>query len=188
MKLYLVSTNRHKYKEMSAILKNFGVTLMQKELDLEEPDLGSLEKVAEHKAWQAYRAVHKPVVAEDTGVYFDAYKNFPGVFAKRTYLALGFSGLTALIRGANNKKAHFKTSVSYYDGRTMKTFSGVLRGKLVEKPVSIQKDRMPYEKLFIPNGFKKALVNIPLKEKNMVSHRALATRKLGKWVSRRPKK
>ena len=43
-------------------------------------------------------------------------------------------------------------------------------------------DRMPYEKIFIPNGFKKAVVEMTQAEKNAISHRAKATKKLGEWL------
>jgi len=169
---------------MKKILKEYSITLKQKKIHLFEPDLKNQEAVAKEKARQAYQKVKKPVIAEDTGVYFEAYNNFPGMLAKRVYLGIGFSGLMALIKKAKNKKAYFLTIVCYYDGKKFKTFEGKLKGKLLDKTVSLEKDRLPYEKLFIPNGSKKALVDIPIEEKNKISHRAIATKKLGKWLNK----
>ena len=183
MRLLLVTGNRHKFDEMSQILKEFGIELVQKEVELIEPDFSSQGRIAEYKALQAFEKFKEPVVCEDTGVYFDGYNNFPGVLAKRVFSGLGFDGLTAIIRATKNRNAHFKTVVSYFDGKTMKSFSGVLRGKLIEKTVSVDKDRLPYEKIFVPEGFSDALVNISLEEKNKVSHRAIATREFGKWLN-----
>jgi len=184
MKLLIATGNQHKVTEMSKIFKEYGVQLKQAEVEMFEPDFDSLKKIAREKARQAFEKLKKPLIAEDTGIYFEAYNNFPGVMAKRVYIGIGFSGLLNLIRHAKNKKCHFKTAVAYYDGKRFKTFSGKLKGKLLDKTVSLQKNRLPYEKLFIPNGFSKALVDIPLEEKNKISHRAIATRKMGEWLSK----
>ena len=125
------------------------------------------------------------MIAEDTGIYFEDYNNFPGVLAKRIFLGLGFDGLSLLIRNGKTRRASFKTTICYCDGKVSKCFSGILKGSLLQKAVSVQKDRLPYEKLFVPDGYSKALVDLPIEEKNMVSHRAQAAHKLGKWLSGR---
>lgn len=187
MQLFIATTNKHKVEEISAILSESGVKLTQRPLKLIEPDSGSLEEIACSKAMQAFAKLKKPVIAEDTGVYFDAYNDFPGILAKRIYLGIGFEGLLALIRRVKDKRAHFGTAICYFDGRVCKTFSGSLKGRLLTRAVSLQKDRLPYEKLFIPQGYSKALVDIPLAEKNRISHRAQAARKLAKWLASRNK-
>ncbi|MBI4210318.1 MAG: non-canonical purine NTP pyrophosphatase [Candidatus Diapherotrites archaeon] len=185
MKLLIATTNRHKVHEISHILAEYGVEVSQLDIEAQEPDLGSLEKIAEHKARQAYSNARRPLIAEDTGIYFDAYDDFPGVFAKRVFLGIGFRGLLALIRAADSKAARFRTAICYYDGRAAKVFSGELKGRLLEHLVSEEKDRLPYEKLFVPDGHSKALVELPHGEKNRISHRAQAARKLGEWLAQR---
>ncbi|HLC92241.1 MAG TPA: non-canonical purine NTP pyrophosphatase [archaeon] len=182
MQIFIATTNRHKVGEISAILSEYGISVKQKSLKILEPDFNSIEEVAKSKAEQAFAKLKKPVIAEDTGVYFDAYHNFPGIFAKRVYEGIGFDGLLSLIRRVKNRSAHFGTAICYYDGKTFKVFSGYLRGKLLLRAVSVDKDRLPYEKLFVPAGYSNALVNLDIKEKNRISHRALATRKLAKWL------
>ncbi len=181
--LLFATGNTHKAGEMSKILEGFGIRLIQKGLDIPEPDLGSIEKVAEHKARQAFAQLGKPVISEDTGVFFDAYHDFPGLLAKRIYLGIGFDGLLALIRAAKNRNARFRTAVCYFDGKTAKTFSGELAGTLLTEAVSVGKNRLPYEKIFVPDGHEDALVDIPIEEKNRISHRAKATRALGEWLA-----
>ncbi len=183
MKLTLATSNRHKFDEMSRILKEeFGIALEQARLDIPEPGLGTIEKVAEYKARCAFEKLQTPLITEDTGFFFHAYNDFPGLLAKRIYLGIGFDGLLALIRAAKDKGAGFRTAVCYFDGKTMKIFSGKLQGTLLSRTVSMEKDRLPYEKLFVPEGFKEALVDIPIEEKNKISHRAKATRALGRWL------
>lgn len=181
--MFIATGNKHKVLEMKLILKEYNINLIQEKLELHEPDLDSQEKVAIEKARQAFEKLKKPVIAEDTGVYFEAYNNFPGIFAKRVYLGIGFDGLLALIRRVKNRAAYFLTVVCYYDGKNFKCFEGKLKGMLLEELVSVDKDRLPYEKIFVPDGFKDALVDISIEKKNEFSHRAIATRKLGEWLS-----
>src|SRR3989344_7102384 len=177
-KLILATTNKHKVVEISAILKEYGYDVRAAKLKIIEPDFDSLEEVAKAKAKQAFEQLGRPVVAEDTGVYFSAYHSFPGQLAKRVYLGIGFKGLTMLIRNAKNKNGYFKTVISFTkDGKHFHTFSGMLHGRFISNVVKPNKNRLPHEKIFIPDGHSKALAEISVHEKNKISHRAQATRK-----------
>lgn len=184
MELFIATTNRHKVAEIGGILREYGVELKHRSLHVAEPDFDSLEEIAKEKARQAFERIKEPVIAEDTGVYFEAYRNFPGALAKRVFLGLGFEGLLALIKRAKERRAHFRTVICYADGAASKCFSGELKGTLLAKAVSVGKDRLPYEKIFMPQGYSTALVDLPLEEKNRISHRAKAARKLGEWLSK----
>ena len=141
-----------------------------------------MEEVAKEKARQAFEKIKKPVIVEDTGVYFEAYNNFPGGLAKRIYKSIGFTGLLALIKAAKNKKAYFRTMICFTpDGKNFRTFEGKLEGTLLNHIVEEEKDRLPYEKIFVPNGQKKALAELTKEEKNKISHRAIAAHKLGQY-------
>jgi XTP/dITP diphosphohydrolase len=175
--------NRHKYEEISSILRGRAKIAMKK-MRLEEPDLGNLEDIALLKAQQAYMKFRKPVIAEDTGVYFSEYNNFPGHMAKRVYGGIGLAGLAALIRDADNRRGFFKTVICYKDSGTEKLFSGIMRGRLLTRPRKKTSDRLPYEKLFVPDGQKKAVVELTIEEKNRISHRAKAARRLGEWLKK----
>ncbi len=186
MELYFVTENKHKFSEMKEMLAACGIKLKQKKMKLQEPDLASQEEVALTKAKQAFAELKRPLIVEDTGVYFNAYRNFPGHLAKRIYESIGFDGLIALIKAAKNKRAYFKTVICYVGKKgKYKIFSGEMRGRLIERVVLPKKDRLPYEKIFVPEGFKKAVVQLSIREKNKISHRAKATTKLGKWLSKR---
>jgi len=186
MKTVFFSTaNKHKVLELSKILSKEGIKVRQIKVEMQEPDLSSIEEVAEIKAKQAFAAIRKPVIAEDTGVYFSAYRNFPGHLAKRVYLGLGFKGLLALVKAAKNRKAFFKSVICFTkDGKRFHSFSGKLGGVLLSRVVKLQKDRLPYEKIFRPKGFKQALAELSIEEKNRVSHRAIAARKFAAWAKK----
>ena len=77
---------------MSKILKPYGIELKRADAQVNESDFETLEESAEDKARKAFQMLKKPIIVEDTGVYFQAYKNFPGLYPKRMYLSLGFKG------------------------------------------------------------------------------------------------
>lgn len=189
MQIFIVTANKHKAREIGKILSAYGIALKQKNLPIAEPCDGSLESVALEKARQAFSQLRKPVIAEDTGIFFRAYNNFPAMLAKRVYLQLGFDGLLALIKAKRNRKAYFRTVICLMWGKgknQRRFFSGECRGTLLAEVVMPKKDRLPYEKIFMPEGRKKAMVELPLSEKNKISHRAEAARKLGRYLKNNP--
>lgn len=179
--IWLASSNQHKFDEMQKIFAEYGIELKQAKIEIIESDLPSLEASAEDKAVKAFAELKKPLIVEDTGVYFSAYNNFPGIYPKRMYLCLGFKGLLKLLEGEKNRKAYFKTVVCYFDGNLKKTFSGELHGLMTEKVHDLDKNVLPYEKIFIPNGKNVTLSSISREEKNSFSHRAIASKKFAEW-------
>jgi len=185
MQATLVSGNKHKFDEMSKKLAPIGIELFWKQASLNEPDGLSLEETAKLKAKQAFELVNGPVVAEDTGVFFDAFENFPGAKAKRFFEELGFDGLLERVNG-KNRAARFVTFVCFTDnGIDFHCFKGEVKGTLTEKVHNLEKDVLPYEKIFIPEGFDCTMSDIPREEKNTFSHRAQATEKFAEWWAER---
>lgn len=181
-KLYFITGNRHKVDEISRILLPIGIELVSKDLKIPEGEFDSIEKVAIDKAKQAFAILKKPLIAEDTGVFFSAYKNFPGIYTKRMYSSLGFKGLLKLLHG-ENRKGLFQSSICFiWKKNSCKVFTGKLYGKFAEKVFEKKADRLPYEKIFKPNVKKTVLVKIPIDEKNKFSHRAIASKKLKEFL------
>lgn len=56
-----------------------------------------------------------PVVVDDSGIFFDAYPNFPGVFSKYMYQSLGIPGLQRLFIDQPNTHVWYQCVLSYMD-------------------------------------------------------------------------
>jgi XTP/dITP diphosphohydrolase len=179
------SSNTEKISEVKKLLGEMGIEVWPIETELFELRSEDQDKVAVGKAKTAYSIIKKSVIAEDTGVYFEAYTNFPGTFPSYMFKALGYGGLLKLLEG-KNRKAHFKTIVAFYDGDELKTFVGICKGKIAEKPDSLQflNPKLPYEAIFIPDGSDKLLSRYSKEEKNLISHRGKAIRAFGRWYLR----
>ncbi len=180
MKLFFATGNKHKVQEINAVLGK-KIHLIQKKIELKEPKSSSIEFIAEKKAEQAFRKLKKPLIVEDTGVYFTALRNFPGTEPKRAFLKLGLNGLLKKLQG-KKRTAFYKTVICFTDGKKKKIFSGKLHGKITEKVFLKEKDVMAYEKIFVPKGKNKVLAFFSRKNKNKFSHRAKAAEKLKKFL------
>ncbi len=180
MKLFVVTGNKDKFKEISLVLKQYGIEHVMKNIELDEIG-NTLEEIAMNKAKEAYRKIRKPLIVDDTGIFFKAYRNFPGIHAKRIYLSIGFEGLLKLLKN-RTKKACFKSIICYCDGKC-RIFSGELRGNIQNKIHfdKFSRERFPYDRIFIPDGFDKPISLMPLNKKIEFSHRAKAVRKFARW-------
>jgi len=182
MNLLFVTNNKWKVREISEVLKEFDISLEQRQKEIPEKELNSIEKIAIDKAKRAFKEFREPLIVEDTGLYFKAYKDFPGTHPKRVFLGIGFDGIFRLLKG-KDPNAFFKSVIVFIDSPTnYKVFSGEMRGKIIQKVKKPKADVMPYDKIFVPKGEKETIAEMPLEKKNSFSQRAIAARKLGKFL------
>ena len=179
MKIYLVTKNQHKVQEISTVMKEFGIEIEQTHEEKYEDKDMTLNEVAEYNVKLFYKKYKKPIVVDDTGVFFKAYPNFPGNQPKRYFQELGYPGLLKKLEG-KNKEAYFKTVVGYYNGANLKTVSGIFECTVDDKVNDPDVDVLPYERILMVNN--KPLSKFSRKDKNKISHRAIAFRKLGEWL------
>ena len=181
MSLLFVTGNKHKFEEMQHALSEFDIVLRHEEMEFVEFSNQNLEQIALSKAKQAFQRFRQPLIVEDTGLYFEAYSNFPGTEPKRAFESLGFEGLLKLLCG-KSRKAYFKTVICFIEPSFNKFFEAEWHGKMASKVVKPNAKGMPYNKIFIPEGMKKTTIELSMDEKNAVCQRAVAARKLGKWI------
>ena len=89
MKLFFVTENDYKFREAQLALQEFGIELVQARFSKTEDKDASLEEVAGSAAAYFAAKLQKPVVVDDTGIFFSAYKNFPGQHPKWLFRAIG---------------------------------------------------------------------------------------------------
>jgi non-canonical purine NTP pyrophosphatase (RdgB/HAM1 family) len=156
-------------------------------MELDEPDLSTSGWIAAHKARDAFARLGCPVVVDDTAIFFDAYRNFPGPFPRRVFARLGFAGLLAKVKN-RARGMRFETHMVYFDGEVSKHVKGIWKGTIAKQPARRKPhDRggFPYERIFIPQGMSVPLSELAIGEKNRFSHRAKAARTLARWLHSR---
>lgn len=180
--LNVVTTNKDKYAEIANSLKINGIE--SKQLSLETIEIGeTLEDIAISKAKQAFEKIKEPVLVDDTGLFFNSYNNFPGVFAKRMYNSLGFEGLFKLLEN-RDRSAMFSTVVCYYDGNELKIFRGDMDGHIDTKVHPRDLEHLPYDSIFVTSDKNVPLCKLTIEERKDISHRAIAVDKFCQWFKK----
>ncbi len=177
MPLYFATSNMAKFSSVQSLYARDGYSITQLNTDCIEPCMDTLEEIAQYKAKEAYEICKAPVLVDDSGFFFDAYQNFPGVRSAWVYKAVGYEGLSAILKG-KIRTAKAKTVVCFtLDGKTFKTFSGEFPGKIIEDfdgSLIPRDERMPYKEIFIPDGYTCTLLDFDTDKLNAIGHRGQA--------------
>jgi XTP/dITP diphosphohydrolase len=118
--------------------------------------------------------------ADDSGLEVDALNNEPGVYSAR------YSGsrdsleniqlVLAKLGGNSNRKARFKTVISLMQDGKNHIFEGLIEGTIrAELSGSMG---FGYDPIFQPNGYDITFAEMDIAEKNKISHRAIALKKM----------
>jgi XTP/dITP diphosphohydrolase len=181
-KILFITTNKHKFDEVRNVLDKFGIEIEQLIMEYEENKEDEMAEVCKKASRNLVEKVNKPLFVEDTGLFFNAYNNFPGPLPKFIFNGIGFDGIFRLLEG-KDRSAYFKTVIGYCEpGSEPVLFEDIMEGEITEKIILPEKDAMPYDHIFVPKDYDKTIVKMDLETKNLFSQRGKATRKLGEFL------
>lgn len=186
----LASQNKHKIREFDKTLARLQDTIGDyRLLSLSEIDFhGDIVEdgtTFEENALIKARTVAKLgyiALADDSGLSVDALGGAPGIFSARYAGAHGDDGannalLLANLAGKDNRNAHYVCAIAcvFPDGREF-VVRGECHGRILTEAHG--EGGFGYDPLFYYPPFGKTFAEIPLEEKNRVSHRSVATDRL----------
>lgn len=189
-RLVVATHNAGKLAEIRALFAPRGVTVVGgAELGLGEPaeTEESFAGNARLKARAAVAAAGLPALADDSGLTVDGLDGAPGVHTADWAEAPGgrdFDHAMARVwreldaRGAEEPRtAQFRATfvLAWPDGHE-EIFEGTAPGRLVWPPRGSQGHG--YDPMFVPDGHDRTYAEMSAEEKNRISHRALAFRRL----------
>jgi len=127
------------------------------------------------------------VLVDDTGIYFDAYTDFPWALTKYIYKGIGLAWIQKLFDGEKNMKAHFQTVLWYMDDSLEEPllFVWEIHGSLsfdrLTKEWGEHDHHLPYDLIFIPEWYETpAFFNMSVWTKG--NARIQAVEKLSLWL------
>jgi len=183
-RLVFATGNGHKVREIQELTGTSFHILSLKDLGFtgEIPeDQDTIEGNAAKKAWFVFNTYKMNCFADDTGLEIDYLHGAPGVFSAR-YAGENCSFddnmekvLTGMM-GAGNRNARFRTVIALVENGRLTSFQGEIRGVITTEKKG--RNGFGYDPIFIPEGFDRTFAEMDPEEKNRISHRALAIRKL----------
>lgn len=171
--LILVSTNPNKGIEAERIL---GIPLLRVSISLPEIQAATVEDVTRYKVEVARTKGYERLIVEDVSLGFDELGNFPGPYVRWLLEAAGGKGLAAIAYALNNRAARAQCCVGYWNGKEVKTFLGETAGEILVQPRGER--HFGWDAWFQPRDSKKTFAEMTDEEKDAVSHRGHAYRKL----------
>ena len=178
MAIKFVTGNKNKFQEIQSIL---GLPLEQVNIDLPEPPTIYTEEIIRQKLTAAEAHATGEYIVEDTSLYFDCFKNkLPGPFIKWFEKVIGNDGIVELVQKYKNTKAEAVVVIGYiHPINGINFFEGKVRGDIV--PYRGDKD-FGWGPIFQPEGYTKTFGEMERDEKHEISMRAIATKKLKKFL------
>lgn len=182
-KLIFATQNEHKTEEIRASLNGQYEILNLNDLDFE----GEIEETeatfagnASLKSKFVFDNYHLDCFADDSGLEVFALNGAPGVLSAR-YAGTGNSEdnmalLLKNLKGKIDRTARFKTVVSLLKEGQNHLFEGVING--VIRTETVGKKGFGYDPIFQPDGYGITFAEMELEEKNKISHRAKALKRM----------
>jgi XTP/dITP diphosphohydrolase len=186
--LVAATNNKHKIEEICQALGDRLAIRTLNEIgcydDLPETQ-NSLEGNSLQKARYVFEHYHLPCFADDTGLEVESLNGEPGVYSARYAGEQRNSNdnidlLLQKLEGRTNRKARFRTIVTLVEVSGVITFEGIVKGEIIRERRG--SSGFGYDPVFLPDGSGKTLAEMTLEEKNEISHRGVAIRKLADYL------
>jgi XTP/dITP diphosphohydrolase len=188
-KIIFATHNEHKLVEVRAILEPLGYKVLSAG-DLNLPDVEETGKTFKDnallKAYEGYKHTSLPVLAEDTGLCIRALDGEPGIYTKRYAEQHGgfpkvFDVLAERMKDNPDKSAYFNCTMALVvDETRAEVFEGIFEGDILSAPRGAK--GFGYDPVFVPKGYDKTVAELSEEEKNTISHRALALKKVAEFL------
>lgn len=188
MKIIFATNNAHKLSEVQAVLGDGFTLVTPRECGVTEEipeEQETLEGNASQKSHYLYDRTHQNCFADDTGLEVEALGGAPGVHSAR-YATDGhdFAANNRLLlknmEGVENRRARFRTVISLILNGEEHLFEGVVEGRILDHESG--HEGFGFDPLFVPDGSEQTFAEMSAEEKNAISHRGRAVRKLAAYL------
>ena len=188
MKILFATNNAHKLSEVQAVLGDGYTLVTPRECGVME-EIPEEQETLEGNALQKARYLHDRTgldcFADDTGLEVEALGGAPGVHSAR-YATDGhdFAANNRLLlknlQGVGNRRARFRTVIALILNGEEHLFEGVVEGRIINHETG--HEGFGFDPLFVPDGCERTFAEMSAAEKNAISHRGRAVRKLAEYL------
>ncbi len=179
MRLYFISSNIYKFEEYCKLFNN-KLSLLNVSMDEIQ---GTYEQVIENKIKTARMYLNgdeDAILVDDESLLIKGLYGFPGPYIK-DFLKIGLDNILDIVEKVGNDSTALINLGFYYKGTT-KIFRASLDGKIVKKRTG-KRGCYGFDAVFCPKG-DKTFSQMSVEEKNSLSHRGAACRKLFEYLKK----
>jgi len=189
--LIFATGNAGKAKEVGQLLDGIMEVKSLKDIGFTEEipeDHPTLEANAIQKARHIYDRYEADCFAEDTGMEVLALNGAPGVYSAR-YAGLQRNDQNNMnlvlenLKDKTDRSAQFRTVVALILEGKLHTFEGIVTGRIAKEKTG--EKGFGYDPIFIPDGYQISFAEMEAAEKNKISHRGRAIKKLIEFLKNR---
>ena len=189
-KLIFATHNPNKLIEIKSSVNSFEVVGL-KEMGIHEDiaETGTtLEENALIKSKYIYQKTGFSCFADDTGLEVDALDGRPGVYSaryagKQATAEANMQKLLSELKDQKNRSARFRTVISLILNGEEYSFEGKVVGEILYQKTG--NGGFGYDPIFKPIGYNQSFAQMTMKQKNEISHRGMAVKKLLHFLSHR---
>ena len=187
-KLIFATNNPNKLAEIKSAVKTFEVVGLN--------DMGIVEDIAETgttleenaliKSQYIFHKTGLDCFADDTGLEVKALNGRPGVYSAR-YAGPNCSAVDNMgkllkeLENHDDRSARFRTVISLILDGEKYYFEGEVMGDILSQKKGV--DGFGYDPIFRPKGFSASFAEMSMTQKNEISHRGIAVKKLIQFLS-----
>ena len=187
-KIVFATGNPNKLKEIKFAINSFKIVGL-KSLGITEeiPETGdTLKKNALQKAKYIYDKAGLDCFSDDTGLEIEALNYRPGVYSAMyagddCNAENNIRKVLKELEESPNRKAQFKTIIALILNGEEYFFEGLVSGEILKEKSG--EGGFGYDPIFKPYGYKESFAEMTIAQKNEISHRGLAVKKLVKFLA-----
>lgn len=188
MKIVFATNNKHKLEEIARLLDGQHEIVSLEQIGCREDipeDHDTLQENALQKARYIKEHYGYDCFADDTGLEIEALNSEPGVYSARYAgpakdSAANMRKVLEKMNGIGNRKARFRTVIALILNNREHLFEGQVNGEILTEKHG--EAGFGYDPIFRPDGYPGSFAEMPMDEKNKISHRGRATRKLCEFL------
>lgn len=159
-----VTENWAKIDSAKQALEPLGYTIDNVKMETPEIQANDVTEVAKYSAKWACEKLGKAVLKNDSGLFVNGLKGFPGVYTHYADETIGENGLLKLMEGLEDRTAYFKEALAYCEpGKEPIVFEGITKGRIDTKKSGTY--GWSWDFIFIPDGEEKTLGCFPDSER-----------------------
>jgi len=175
--IQIITSNNGKIREFKEIFGDSKYVPVQNNIDYPEIQASSLEEVVDFGLSWLKQKANSPFVIDDAGAFIDSLHGFPGVYSRYVYDTIGLEGVLRQMENIDDRSCTFRCVLGLVTESGEKhKFVGECKGVLIDEQRG--DGGFGYDPIFIPEGFDKTFAELTPEEKNSISHRGIAMRKL----------